>query len=138
MTTNINTWTKGFCAAITGACSWVYGGLDMLLKVLIVCVMLDYLSGVFAAWYTKTLNSQVGYKGILKKIVILLLVALGSLLGQVLQQPAIRDIVIGFYIANEGISILENAARMDIPICKGLIKFLEQLKSENDSDEDTE
>lgn len=126
---NIVNWIKMLCAVLAGLFSWVYGGIDVLLSVLIICIVIDYISGIFAAIYTKTLNSQVGFRGILKKVVILLVVALGSLMGQALEQESIRDIVIGFYIANEGISILENAGRMDIPICKGLSKFLEQLKN---------
>ncbi len=121
-------WIKMLCALLSGMFSWVYGGLDVLLSVLIICVTIDYITGIFAAIYTKTLNSQVGFRGILKKVVILLLVALGSLMGQALGEESIRDIVIGFYIANEGISIIENAGRMEIPICKGFTKFLEQLK----------
>ena len=99
--TNIIIWIKWLGAIITGLFSWVYGGLDMLLSVLLVCIVLDYISGLLAALYTHTLNSQTGYKGILKKIVILAIVALGSVIGITLGQPAIRDIVIGFYIANE-------------------------------------
>lgn len=132
--TNIISWIKTVCGVITGLFSWVYGGLDMLLSVLLVCVVLDYISGLAAAWYTRTLDSRVGYKGILKKVVILLLVALGNSVGMILNQPAIRDIVIGFYIANEGISILENAGRMDVPVCSALTKFLEQLKHKNDDE----
>ena len=133
---NIISWIKMVCGAIAGLFSWMYGGLDMLLCVLLVCIVLDYVSGLAAAWYTKTLNSQTGYKGILKKVVILVLVALGNLIGMTLGQPAIRDIVIGFYIANEGISILENAGRMDVPVCSELTKFLEQLKhKDNDNKE---
>lgn len=133
---NIIDWIKMLCAVLTGLISWVYGGLDMLLMVLIVCVVIDYVTGIFTAIYTKTLNSQVGFKGILKKVVILLIVGLGSLLGQALGQESIRDVVIGFYIANEGISILENAGRMDVPVCSKLTKFLEQLKENSDDNED--
>ena len=125
---NVIGWFKMLFAVLAGLFSWVYGGLDALLMVLVICVVLDYITGISAAIYTKTLNSQVGFYGILKKLVILLLVALGSLVGKIVGQDSIRDIVIGFYIANEGISILENAGRMDIPVCKGVVKFLEQLK----------
>ena len=129
---NIVSGIKWSGAAIAGLFSWLYGGLDMLLAVLIACMVIDYITGVLAAGYTQTLDSRVGFKGILKKVVILAIVALGSLLGQVLGHATIRDVVIGFYIANEGISILENAGRMDVPVCKSLTKFLEQLKSEDD------
>ena len=128
---HIINWVKVLCATIAGLFSWMYGGLDVLLAVLIACIVLDYISGIFAAIYTKTLNSHTGFKGILKKVVILLIVALGSLIGQALGQASIRGCVIGFYIANEGISILENAGRMDIPICKKLTEFLEQLKDKD-------
>lgn len=131
---NIINWVKMVFGAITGLFSWIYGGLDMLLSVLLVCIVLDYISGLLAALYTQTLNSQTGYKGILKKVIILAIVTLGSVIGLALGQPAIRDIVIGFYIANEGISILENAGRMDVPVCSALSKFLEQLKNKDNSD----
>lgn len=122
------------CGTVVGLFSWVYGGLDVILSVLITCVVIDYISGICAAVYTGTLNSQTGFKGILKKVVILLIVALGSLIGQALGNDTIRGFVIGFYIANEGISILENAGRMNVPIAKNLAGILEQLKTKNEKE----
>lgn len=104
----------------------------MLFTALLVCVVLDYLTGVFAAIYEKRLNSEVGFRGILKKVVILLIVALAHMIENAAGVSGIRDLVIGFYIANEGISILENAGRMNVPVARKLTKVLEQLKEEED------
>lgn len=130
---NIITWFKMVCGVIAGLCSFVYGRLDMLLSALLVCIVIDYITGVCAAIYEKKLDSRVGFGGILKKVVLLLIVGLASIIGQALNIDSIRDLVIGFYIANEGISVLENAGRMNIPVCDKLTKYLEQLKDKNDN-----
>ena len=105
----------------------------MLLIALLVCIVIDYLTGICAAVYEKKLNSRVGFGGILKKVVLLLIVGLASIIGQALNIDSVRDLVIGFYIANEGISVLENAGRMNVPVCKNFTKYLEQLKSKEES-----
>ncbi len=129
---NIITWIKLVCGAAAGLLSFIFGGLDMLFTALLVCIVVDYLTGVLAALYEKRLNSEVGFRGIIKKVVILLIVVLAHMIESAAGISGIRDIVIGFYIANEGISILENAGRMNVPVCKGLTKYLEQLKGDND------
>lgn len=129
---NVTTWAKTVCGAIAGLCSFVYGRLDMLLIALLVCIVIDYLTGICAAVYEKKLNSRVGFGGILKKVVLLLIVGLASIIGQALNIDSVRDLVIGFYIANEGISVLENAGRMNVPVCKNLTQYLEQLKSKEE------
>ena len=105
----------------------------MLFTALLVCIVIDYLTGVLAALYEKRLNSEVGFKGILKKVMILLIVILAQMIENAAGITGIRDIVIGFYIANEGISVLENAGRMNVPVCKNFTKYLEQLKSKEES-----
>ena len=126
-------WIKMCCGAISGIASFVFGGLDMLFKTLLICIVIDYLTGVLAALYEKRLNSEVGFKGILKKVVILTIVALAHWIGQATGISGIRDLVIGFYIANEGISVLENAGRMNVPVCRNLTQYLEQLRNKEES-----
>lgn len=129
---NVFTWIKCACGAIAGLLSFIFGGLDMLFVALLVCIAVDYVTGVLAALYEKRLNSEVGFRGIIKKIVILLLVVLAHMIENAACIGGIRDLVIGFYIANEGISILENAGRMNVPVARRLAGVLEQLKSEDE------
>ena len=91
-------------------------------------MMIDYISGVLASVKTKTLSSEVGFSGLLKKIGILCVAALGHFIGQALSMPDIRSVVIGFYITNEGISILENVALLGVPLPQKLIDMLSQVK----------
>ena len=113
-----------------GLLGMLFGGLDGFLITLLVFMLLDYLSGVILAIYQKKLSSKIGFKGILKKIMILILVAVGTLLDNfiLLDGAFIRTLVIFFYIANEGISLLENAALLGLPIPEKLKEVLAQLK----------
>ena len=118
---------KAVTGAFVGIVSTVFGPMDAYFYGLVFCIVADYITGLCAAVYEKTLDSRTGFVGILKKIVILTVVALSHTVGEVLCLPAVRDMVIGFYIANEGLSILENAARMNIKGTEKLKKFLTQL-----------
>ena len=112
---------------ISSVLTYLYGGADLLMKALVFCIIADYITGIMSAIYLKKLNSHTGYLGILKKIGVLLTVALGHIIGRLVGAENIRELVIGFYIANEGISILENVGRMDVPYLKKLKDVLEQL-----------
>lgn len=125
---NILRWTKITFGVISSVLTYLFGGADMLLKALIFCIIADYITGIMSAVYLRKLNSHTGYKGILKKIAILVTVALGHIIGMLVGQESVREIVIGFYIANEGISILENVGRMDVKYLDKLKDILEQLK----------
>lgn len=125
---NVLTVIKMIFSAIMSALSYLFGGFDGLLIALLFCIVADYITGVLAALYEKKLNSQVGFKGIIKKVVILIIVALSVEISTITGADSIRDLVICFYIANEGISILENAGRMDVPFLSKLKELLEQLK----------
>ena len=116
------------------------GGLDGFLYTLIVFVVVDYVTGFMAAISEKSLSSEVGFKGIAKKVVIFLLVGVANMLDvHVLGQGAvIRTAVIFFYLSNEGVSILENAARLGLPIPAKLRAVLEQLRTEDDDEETDE
>ena len=115
-------------------CSWL-GGWDIILKALVTLVILDYVTGIIKAIYTKTLSSEVGFKGLLKKILILIVVATSYTIQCVLGDGIpIREIVITFFICNEGISLLENASEF-IPIPKKLKDILVQLREKEKEEE---
>jgi toxin secretion/phage lysis holin len=121
-----------FAAVAAGAAS-ALGGFDGLLKGLAACVILDYLTGVTAACVTHTLSSRVGFTGILKKLAVFMVVALASTADSVFGGGgSVRGAIIGFFIANEGISVLENAAEIGLPIPKKLLNLLEGLKTESE------
>lgn len=124
-------------AAVCGVCGFLWGRADGLLYALITFMTLDYISGVIVACVRRELSSEVGFKGIAKKVLILLLVAVGHLLdAHVLGGGAVcRSAVIGFYIANEGISILENCGAIGIPLPKKLLDVLKQLKDKEDNND---
>ena len=124
------TYVKMLSGAASGVISVLFGAPDVLFYGLIFCIAADYLSGICAAVYEKKLSSETGFRGILKKVVLLLIVSLSHILGEIVHIPSLRDLVIGFYIANESLSILENAARMDIKCTNKLKKVLEQLKQD--------
>lgn len=108
---------------------YLLGGLDIALKSLLIVIVIDYATGILSAIYNKQINSKVGFKGILKKFSYLLIIALSVILDNILgQSGTIRTLVIYFFVANDGISILENVAEMNIPLPPKLLETLEQLK----------
>lgn len=117
---------SGACFA-EGLCS-LLGGWDLWLKALIVFVILDYLSGVMAAFIEGKLNSEIGFRGVCKKVFIFILIAIAFQLDILFGITAIRTATIGFYIATEGFSILENAGRSGLPLPNTLKNAFEQLK----------
>lgn len=131
MMNHILTIIKAVFSAIMSAISYFFGGFDGLIVALLFCIVSDFITGIMAAIYEKTLNSQTGYRGIMKKVVILIIVALAVEISNITKTDSIRDLVICFYIANEGISILENASRMDVPFLSKFKYILEQFKEDN-------
>jgi len=119
-------------AALGGAAAFLFGPWDALLIALLVAVTLDYTSGVAVAVFEKKLSSQIGWKGLLKKAFILLLVCLAVVLDRLLEgsNGAVRAAVCLFYIANEGLSILENAGKLGLPLPAALKNTLAQLQNE--------
>ena len=120
-------------AAICGIVGFLYGKADGLIYALVAFIILDYVTGLTVACINKNVSSEIGFKGIAKKVIILLVVAVGNIVDvYILGGGAVcRSPVIGFYLANEGISILENAANLGIPLPKKLISVLKQLKNDN-------
>lgn len=116
-----------------GLIASLFGAWDKILWALVVLMVLDYVMGVIKAIYKKELSSSVGFKGLLKKISILVIVALANVIQELMGgNIAIREIVIMFYIANEGISILENVAAVSTKMPQGLKDILLQLRGDND------
>lgn len=108
---------------------YLLGGLDIALKSLLIVIVIDYATGILSAIYNKQINSKVGFKGILKKFSYLLIIALSVIIDNILgQSGTVRTLVIYFFVANDGISILENVAEMNIPLPPKLLETLEQLK----------
>ncbi|WP_394526907.1 phage holin family protein [Lacrimispora sinapis] len=124
-------------AAMGGSLGAVLGGFDGFLYALIVFVVVDYMTGVMVGILNKELSSQIGFRGIFKKVVIFSLVAVAHIIDtHVVQNGSVlRTTVIFFYLSNEGISILENAALIGLPIPKKMKDVLEQLE-ENENHED--
>lgn len=123
-------------AAIGGWIGWFLGGYDGFLYALIAFVVIDYLLGVMCAIIEKHLSSDVGARGIFKKVVIFSLVGIAHIIDQNIigDGGVIRTAVIFFYLSNEGISIIENATRLGLPIPEKLRDVLEQLKDGGDKD----
>lgn len=118
-------------AVLAGLCTVLWGGADAWLSALLLFLLLDYCSGVAAAVVRCELSSRVGFRGLLKKLLVLLIAALASRIdGLLAAGGALRSLVLGFYIANEGISLLENAARCGVPIPARLTRVLGQLCAE--------
>ncbi len=108
------------------------GGWDIALQILLIVVVLDYLTGVAKAIYNKKMNSTVGLKGIIKKVGYFIIVAVAVILDKITGNTgAIRTLVIYFFVANEGISILENWGGMGLPLPQRIFEVLEQLKNDN-------
>lgn len=111
---------------------YIYGGLDVALQCLIIAIILDYLTGLIKSYINKSLSSSIGFKGILKKIGILILVALAVLVDRITGETgAIRTLVIYYFVANEGLSIIENLGEAGLPIPSNLKNALDSLKDKN-------
>ena len=131
-------WVQAAFATTGAFLGWFLGGLDGFLYALIAFVAIDYLTGVMCAIIDRKLSSEVGAKGIFKKGLIFMLVGVGHIIdSQVLGNGgAVRTAVIFFYLSNEGISILENAAHVGLPIPEKLKNVLEQLHDRSNEEDE--
>lgn len=112
---------------------YLLGGIDIALQSLLIVIVIDYLTGIASAIYNKELSSKLGFKGIIKKFSYLLVVALSVVIDNLLGQSGlIRSLVIYFFVANDGLSIIENMAEMNIKLPQKLIDALEQIKKKGD------
>ena len=117
-------------AGIGGIATYIWGPWDALIIALVAMVAIDYITGIIKAAMQGKLSSLVGFKGLLKKVAIFLLVAVGGMVDKIIPatNEAVRNAVIFFYIANEGLSILENAGELGLPLPAALKKSLEKMK----------
>ena len=124
-------------AAVGGWIGWFLGGWDGLLYALIAFVVIDYITGVMCAIVDKRLSSRVGFKGICKKVLIFALVGMGHILDTHIigSGSVLRTAVIFFYISNEGVSLLENATYLGLPVPEKIKRILEQLHDRSDKED---
>ena len=123
-------------AALGGWLGWFLGGCDGLLYALIAFVVVDYITGVMCAVVDKKLSSEVGFKGIFKKILIFLLVGIANLLDVNIigNGSVLRTAAIFFYLSNEGVSLLENATHLGLPVAEKLKSVLQQLHDRSEEE----
>ena len=121
-------------AGIGGWLGWFLGGCDGLLYALLAFVVIDYITGIMCAVVDKKLSSEVGFKGIFKKVLIFALVGIGHILDT--RVIVMRTAVIFFYLSNEGVSLLENAAYLGLPIPQKLKSVLEQLHDRSEKEDE--
>lgn len=108
---------------------YLLGGFDIAIQSLLIVMVVDYLTGIASAMYNKELSSKIGFKGILKKFSYLCVVALSVVIDNLTDQSGlIRTLVIYFFVANDGLSIIENMAEMGVKLPQKLIDSLEQIK----------
>lgn len=125
-------------SALGGWIGYFLGGCDGLLYALIAFVVIDYLTGVMCAITDKKLSSAVGFKGIFRKVLIFLLVGIANVIDvEVIGTGAVlRTAVIFFYISNEGVSLLENAGHLGLPVPEKIRSVLEQLHDRAEKEEE--
>ena len=124
-------------SALGGFLGWYLGGVDGFLYALIAFVLVDYITGVMCAIADKKLSSEVGFKGICRKVLIFLLVGIANILDvQVIGTGSVlRTAVIFFYLSNEGVSLLENAAHLGLPVPEKMKDILAQLHDRAEKEE---
>ena len=134
-------WTtiKVLFAGVGGWLGWFLGGCDGLLYALLAFVAADYITGVMCAVADKKLSSSVGFKGICRKVLIFVLVGIGHILDtQVIGAGSVlRTAVIFFYLSNEGVSLMENAAHLGLPVPAKLKNVLEQLHDRAEKEDES-
>ena len=121
------------CSSISTIFIYVFGGLDVALQCLLVAIVLDYVSGMIKAYGSQTLSSRIGFRGIVKKVGLLAIVALGVVIDRLTGNTGdIRTLIIYYFVANEGLSIIENLASAGVPIPDIIAKALKILKDKGE------
>jgi toxin secretion/phage lysis holin len=130
-------WIQALVTGVGGMLGWFFGDIDSFTCVLVAFVVIDYLTGVMCAVIEKKLSSEVGFRGIFKKITIFAMVGVGHMLDILILGPAgyaaIRMAVVCFYLANEGLSMLENVSRLGLPVPKKVKDALALLHEKDES-----
>ena len=131
-----DTIVKSVSGAIGAVVGFMFGEINGLFIAIIALMVLDYITGILCAIVSKTLSSEVGFRGLVKKFIILIVIAVGHLVDAYVigTGSAVMSAVMLFFTANEGISILENAAILGLPIPQKLKDVLEQLKDKDKED----
>lgn len=125
--------------ALGGFIGWFLGGADGFMYALIAFVVIDYITGVLCAIADKSLSSEVGFKGICRKVLLFVLVGIGNIIDVYVlgDSSVLRTAVIFFYLSNEGVSLLENASRLGLPIPDKLKEVLAQLHDKGGNDDES-
>lgn len=123
--------------AIGGYIGWFLGGFDGLVYALVAFVVIDYITGVMVAVLEKKLSSNIGFKGIFKKMLIFIFVGIGHIIDFhiIKNGSAVRTAVIFFYLSNEGLSIVENATRIGLPVPEQLKAVFKELRKEDEKND---
>lgn len=126
---------KEFICSLLGTIGYLFiylvGGWDVALQCLVIAIALDYISGLMKAYINKTLSSRIGMRGLIKKLGLLIIVMVGTLVDRTTGNTgAVRTLVIYYFVANEGLSILENLGQAGIPIPQSVKKALKALKNQ--------
>lgn len=126
---------KEFICSLLGTIGYLFiylvGGWDVALQCLVIAIALDYISGLMKAYINKTLSSRIGMRGLIKKLGLLIIVMVGTLVDRATGNTgAVRTLVIYYFVANEGLSILENLGQAGIPIPQSVKKALKALKNQ--------
>ena len=126
--------------AVGGWLGYFLGGCDGLLIALVVFAVTDYITGVMCAIVDKKLSSEIGFKGICRKVIIFMLVGIAHVLdvNVIATGSVLRTAVIFFYLSNEGVSLLENAAHLGLPVPEKLKDVLEQLHDRAEKEKEEE
>lgn len=121
-------------AAFGGSIGWFLGGMDGLIYALLIFLTIDYITGLMSAVLERKLSSRIGFKGIFKKMLILAFVGIGNVLDSYVLDhgSAIRTAVIFFYLTNEGLSIIENASKIGLPVPDKLKLLFKEMHSKED------
>ena len=129
------TWIQIAFSALGGFVGWFLGGADGFLYALLAFVIIDYITGILCAVVDKTLSSEVGFKGICRKVLIFALVGIGNIVDVYVmgETGILRTAVIFFYLSNEGVSLLENSAHLGLPIPEKLKTVLSQLHNREEN-----
>ena len=129
---------KLFYTAVCTALAYIFGGMDKMLAILLVFIAIDFISGFVKAWFLKEFDSSKFYIGGVKKIGILLIVAVAAQLDLLISidSMALRTVAVSYYIANEGFSILENWGAMGLPLPTALKSALAKLRKDDENDTD--
>ena len=123
-------------AAAGGSVGWFLGGCDGLLRALVVFIAVDYVTGVMCAVANHRLSSEIGFRGICRKVLVFVMVGIGHVIDESVigGGSMLRTAVLFFYLSNEGISLLENAAHLGLPVPERLKDVLEQLHDRADAE----